>query len=79
MIRTLAVRCCLATSSFAADTKMTVKVEKADPPKELSDAIRKTLSDQAMSVSDEKGKLVCTVWPAKALDTKATADRRRPG
>ncbi len=82
MIRTLATFAAilsLATSSFAADTKMTVKVEKSEPPKELSDAVRKTLSDQAMSVSDEKGKLVCTVWPAKALETKATADQAKAG
>jgi hypothetical protein len=68
-----------ATASFAADTKMTVKVEKADPPKELSDAVRKTLDTQAMNVFDEKGKLVCTVWAAKALDTKATAEQAKAG
>ena len=82
MIRTLAAVAAilaLATSTFAADAKLTVKVEKAEPPKELADAIRKTLSDQAMSVSDEKGKLICTVWAAKALDTKATADQAKAG
>ena len=63
----------------AADAKLTVKVEKADPPKELSDAVRKTLSSEAMRVSDESGKLVCTVWPAKALDTKATAEQAKAG
>ena len=79
--RTLAVAAllALAASSLAADAKLTVKVEKADPPKELSDAVRKTLSDQAMSVSDEKGKLICTVWAAKALDTKATAEQAKAG
>jgi hypothetical protein len=81
MMRTLAAAVLLAitTSAFAADTKLTVKVEKADPPKELSDAVKKTLSDQAMSVSDEKGKLICTVWPAKGLDTKATAAQAQTG
>jgi hypothetical protein len=63
----------------AADAKLTVKVGKADPPKELSDAVRKPLSGEALSVSDEAGKLVCTVWPAKALDTKATADQAKAG
>lgn len=82
MFRTIAATLILllaAASAFAADTKMTVKVEKTDPPKELSDAIRKTLGDQAMSVFDEKGKLVCTVWAAKSLDTKATADQAKAG
>src|SRR5947199_9944650 len=69
----------LAAPTPAADTKLTVKVEKAEPPKELSDAVRKTLSDQAMSVSDEKGKLICTVWAAKSLDTKATAAQAQAG
>src|SRR5688572_19914028 len=82
MIRcTLAVAAllALAASSLAADAKLTVKVEKTDPPKELSDAVRKTLDTQAMSVSDEKGKLICTVWAAKALDTKATAEQAKAG
>lgn len=69
----------LTPVALAADTKLSVKVEKAEPPKELADAVRKVLSDQAMSVSDEKGKLICTVWPAKALDTKATADQAKAG
>ena len=80
MIRhTLAIAALLALVSLApaADTKVTVKVEKAEPPKELTDAVRKTLDAQAMSVLDEKGKLICTVWAAKALDTKATADPKK--
>jgi hypothetical protein len=79
--RTLAVAAILALvgSASAADTKITVKVEKAEPPKELTDAVRKTLDTQAMSVLDEKGKLICTVWAAKALDTKATAEQAKTG
>ena len=69
----------LVGSAPAADTKLTVKVEKADPPKELSDAVRKTLGDQAMTVFDENGKLMCTVWAAKSLDTKATAAQAKAG
>lgn len=80
MIRcTFAFAALLALVGFApaADAKLTVKVEKADPPKELTEAVRKTLDTQAMSVLDEKGKLICTVWAAKALDTKATADPKK--
>ena len=32
-----------------------------------------------MTVSDEKGKVICTVWPAKSLDTKATAEQAKAG
>ena len=32
-----------------------------------------------MNVSDEKGKLICTVWAAKSLDTKATAEQAKAG
>lgn len=79
MIRTLAVAAILAmvaaSITHAADTKLTVKVEKADPPKELSDAVRAVLSNQAMNVFDEKGNVLCTVWPVKSLDTKADAGK----
>jgi hypothetical protein len=69
----------LVPFSFAADTKLTVKVEKSEPPKELADAVRKTLDTQAMNVLDEKGKLICTVWAVKSLDSKATAEQAKAG
>ena len=37
------------------------------------------LDTKAMSVSDEKGKVLCTVWACKALETKATADQAKAG
>ena len=65
----------LAVSVLPADDAMlTVKVEKAEPPKELGDAVRGLLSDQAMNVLDEKGQPLCTVWPVKSLTPKAGAD-----
>lgn len=69
----------LAGSAAADETKWAVKAEKAEPPKELADPVRKALDDRAMTVLDEKGKPVCTVWPAKALDTKATAAQAKAG
>lgn len=65
--------CALAAPLSAEEAKLTVKVEKAEPPKELSDAIRAVLDTNAMQVSDAKGKLICTVWPAKSLATKKNA------
>ena len=37
------------------------------------------LSGKAMNVLDEKGKLICTIWPAKSLDAKATAAQAKAG
>jgi hypothetical protein len=81
MTRTLAVAACLlaAAGAAAADVKLTVKVEDAPPPKELGDAVGGVLDGQAMHVSDDKGKLLCTVWACKALETKATADQAKAG
>ena len=81
MTRTLAVATCLlaAAVAAAADAKLTVKVEDAAPPKELGAAVRAVLEGKAMQVFDDKGKLLCTVWARKALETKATADQIKAG
>ena len=69
----------LAASATAADTKLSVKVEDKEPPKELAEPVRKLLDSKAMNVTDEKGKLLCTVWAVKTLDSKATADQAKAG
>ncbi|MCI0699482.1 MAG: hypothetical protein L0241_00155 [Planctomycetia bacterium] len=69
----------LVASAEAADTKMTVKVEDTVPPKELSEAVRDTLDKKAMDVFNEKGKLFCTVWAVKSLDSKATPEQAKAG
>lgn len=81
MPRTLAAAALLglAALSPAADTKYAVKVEDASPPKELSEAVRGVLGDKAMTVSDDKGNPVCTLWAVKSLDTKATAEQAKAG
>src|SRR6476661_2733959 len=81
MIRSaLTVATCLVVATLAAaDEKYAVKVEDKEPPKELGDAIRGVLESKAMSVSDDKGKLLCTVWAVKSLETKATADQAKAG
>jgi hypothetical protein len=72
MSRTLAAIALLvlAAHTSAADTKLTVKVEDSAPPKELSEPVRSLLSEKGINVLDEKGKLICTVWPVKYLDAK---------
>jgi hypothetical protein len=77
--RTLAVVVLFAAagSALAADGP-TVKIEDAPPPKELSEAVRVLLDTKAMTVSDAKGKVICTVWPRKSLESKA-ADKVEAG
>ena len=80
MSRPLAVAALLLASlPAAADGKLTVKVADAEPPKELADAVRALLDGKAMTVSDDAGKVLCTVWAAKGLESKATADEARAG
>jgi hypothetical protein len=68
-----------SSGAAAADAKLTVKVKDIAPPKELSAAVRTVLAGKAMQVFDDKGKLLCTVWARKALETKATADQAKAG
>jgi hypothetical protein len=83
MPRTLAAASLLAlvsiSASPAADSKLSVKTEDAAPPMELAEPVRALLAEKGMSVFDEKGKLVCTVWPVKSVDTKATAAQAKAG
>src|SRR5262245_21764257 len=81
MTRTLAVAAFLLVAAVAAadEAKLTLKVEDAAPPKELGDAVRALLDGKAMQVSDDKGKLLCTVWARKDLETKADADQAKAG
>jgi hypothetical protein len=72
--RTLVALLALFAFSYARAADPTVKVEDKAPPKELSDAVRGLLASKAMHVSDDKGKLLFTVWARKELDAKADAD-----
>jgi hypothetical protein len=81
MTRTLAgvFLLALAATSSAQDAKLTIKVEDAQPPKELAEPVRAVLDTKAMSVFDAKGKLLCTVWAARSLEAKATAEQAKGG
>lgn len=50
-----------------------IKTEKADAPKDVPEAARKLLGDQAIRFSDGKGKLLAELWFRKAIPAKATA------
>jgi hypothetical protein len=80
MTRTLAAVVLLALlGRAAAADKFTVKVEDVPPPKELAEPVRALLDSKAMTVVDEKGKVLCTVWARKSLGTKAAADQAKAG
>ena len=70
---TTALRLARAGTAAAADGKPAVKVEATPLPKELAEPIRKLLDDRAMIVTGADGKVLCTVWPRKALEAKAGA------
>lgn len=59
-----------AESLVAADPPLRVKAEKMAPPPELTAAVRAVLAEQAIHVHDDKGQLVCTIWPVQSLTLK---------
>jgi len=63
----------------AQDVTNTVKVEKAEPPKELKDGFAALLSDQSVQVADEKGIVWATFWFRKAIPSKAAPEQVKNG
>jgi hypothetical protein len=62
-----------------AEVKLAVKPEASAPPKEIAEPIRSLLDGTALNVTDEKGKVICTIWPRKEVPTKAAADKAKAG
>jgi hypothetical protein len=69
----------LAAAGADAAPTYTIKTEKAEPPKELQEPIRKLLGDQAVQLLDAQAKPVCTVWFRKELPCKATPQQVQSG
>jgi hypothetical protein len=63
----------------AGEAKYSIKTEKAEPPQELQEPIRKLLNDQAVQLLDAKGKPICEVWFCKALSAKARPEQIKKG
>ncbi|MBI1913802.1 MAG: hypothetical protein HYS12_03480 [Planctomycetes bacterium] len=75
MSRTLPVLVALvlSASSAPAANPFRIKVtDKAEPPKELKDAVRKLLAEQSVQFFDDKGNQLAEVWFRKELPAKAT-------
>jgi hypothetical protein len=65
------------TSSPGQDKKFSVKTTAAEPPKEVSDAVRKTLTGESVQFFDPAGKLICEIWLAKDLQADGAADQKK--
>jgi len=65
-------------SAARSDDKITFKVEKTDPPKELNDGIRSLLDAEAIQIQDGT-QTVATIWFRKALPSKAAPEQVKSG
>jgi hypothetical protein len=79
MPRFFAAAFLFAAVHAAAADKPSAKVEDTPPPKELAEPVSKVLDSKAITALDDKGKVICTVWPRKSLDSKATAEQATAG
>jgi hypothetical protein len=62
----------------AAD-EFTIKEAKADPPKEVNEAVRKALDERSVQLLDGGGNALCQVWFRKEVPAKATAEQVKNG
>jgi len=67
------------TQAAAQETKFTVKIVEAAPPKELSEKVREVLASSSLTVFDGSGKVFCTIWPVKQLHVEAKAEQVASG
>src|SRR5436190_604454 len=63
----------------AQDSKYQIKTAKTDPPKELSEAIRKLLDSSSVQFQDAKGALVAEFWFRKEVPVDATPEQVKNG
>jgi hypothetical protein len=69
----------LAPAAVAAPPKLTIAVAKQDPPKELSDPVRKILGTDAATVTDDAGTLSLTLWFRTEIPSAASDDQVKNG
>ena len=62
-----------------AEDSYTAKPADVAPPDEIKEPIRKLLGEKAIQFLDAKGGVVCELWFAKELQSKATADQVKNG
>src|SRR5262249_11163848 len=65
--------------AWSADAKYSIKADKKEPPKELSEPVRKLLGDQVVTLLDAKGNPVCDLWFRKEVPAEATEEQVKNG
>lgn len=73
---------CICAISLAAaqdGKKYSIKPTTTPPPKEISEPIRKLLSDASIQLLDGDGKAVCDVWLRKEMPAEATPGQIKSG
>ena len=78
-MRILAACVVIACPAALSAVDLTVTAAKADPPAELTDAVRGALDPNAVTVSDPDGTGRLTVWFRSVVPAAATADQVRNG
>jgi len=69
----------LLAFTLAADPSFTAKYEKADPPAEVAEPIRKLLAPEALVVTGGKDAVVMRVWFRAEIPVKATEEQVKNG
>src|SRR4051794_25076350 len=59
--------------------KFSLKVSKAEPPKELNASIAKLLAPEALLLQDGSGNTICEVWLRKEVPADATPEQVQNG
>src|SRR5262245_32149184 len=78
--RLAAVAVWLALSPAVVAAKdYSIKTTDADPPKQLSDAVKKLLGKTCIQLQDGKENLIAEVWLVKEVPAKATAEQIKNG
>jgi hypothetical protein len=63
----------------AQESKYRIKTARTEPPKELSEAVRKLLDTNSVQFLDPKGTLVAELWFRKEVPADATPEQVKNG
>src|SRR5579864_1275040 len=79
MLAVLAVFTVCTSAAIADDAPYKLKSEKVPPPKELSEPIRKLLSDDALQLTEASGETAITFWFRTAIPAQAAEEQIKNG
>jgi hypothetical protein len=75
----VALVCLLPWAAAQDKGKYTVKAQEAAPPQELSEPIRKLLTNESLAFQDMSGTPLVTIWLRKEIPTDATPEQVKNG